>query len=127
MGKKGKPKAAAAPEQTTKLEEPDWHDRLLVARGKKGKVRATVKLAAPVCSLLEFKLELTPSHKISYIIDKIIDRHGGSIRELSVCVNRFHPEEIVSPDMELKDCGVGDGQDCIVYYDFVPTSGALLA
>ena len=124
MGKKGKaPKGGAAPAETPKIVEPEYKP----SRIDPGKVRATVKLAAPVCSLLEFKLELTPSHKISYIIDKIIDRHGGSIRELSVCVNRFHPEEIVSPDMALKDCGVGAGQDCIVYYDFVPTSGALLA
>jgi hypothetical protein len=124
MGKKGKGKekeAAKVPE-TTRVPEPEYKPKRIDPR----KVRATVKLAAPVCSLLEFKLELSPSHKINYIIEKIIDRHGGSIRELSVCVNRFHPEEIVSPDMSLEDCGVQSG-DCIVYYDFVPTSGALLA
>ncbi|CAJ1446743.1 unnamed protein product [Effrenium voratum] len=59
------------------------------------KVVATVKLAAPVCNLLEFKLDCSPSTKISFIVDRIIDRHGGSISDLSVCVNRFHPEEIV--------------------------------
>merc|ERR1719254_154046 len=89
------------------------------------KVTATVKLAAPVCSLLEFKLECTPSTKISYIVDKIIDRHGGSISDLSVCVNRFHPEEIVARDKTLEQCGVFGG-DCIIYYDFVPRAGALL-
>ncbi|CAE8686827.1 unnamed protein product, partial [Polarella glacialis] len=86
------------------------------------KVMATVKLAAPVCSLLEFKLECTPSTKISFVVDRIIDRHGGSISDLSVCVNRFHPEEIASRDKTLEQCGVFGG-DCIIYYDFVPRAG----
>ena len=30
-----------------------------------------------------------------------------------MCVNRFHPEEIVSPDQSLEECGVTSG-DCIV-------------
>ncbi|KAF4751030.1 hypothetical protein FOZ63_004889, partial [Perkinsus olseni] len=57
------------------------------------------------------------STKISHIADLIIRRHGGSIRELSVCINRFHPEEIVRPDETLEDCGVIGGE-CVVYYDF---------
>mmetsp|Transcript_56323 Transcript_56323/g.132005 ORF Transcript_56323/g.132005 Transcript_56323/m.132005 type:complete len:126 (-) Transcript_56323:35-412(-) len=89
------------------------------------KVSAIVKLAAPVCSLLEFKLECSPSTKISFVIDRIIERHGGSISNLSVCVNRFHPEEIVSRDKTLEQCGVFGG-DCIIYYDFLPIAGALL-
>jgi len=89
------------------------------------KVTATVKLAAPVCSLLEFKMDCTPSTKISYIVDRIIDRHGGSISDLSVCVNRYHPEEIVDGSKTLDQCGVFGGE-CIIYYDFVPRAGALL-
>merc|ERR1719486_1626214 len=125
MGKKGKGKKKDAGDtpEPPKYEHPD----IRPSRIDRREVHATIKLAAPVCNLLEFSIKVTPSTKISYVIDRIIDRHGGSIRELSVCVNRFHPEEIVSPDMALKDCGVGAGQDCIVYYDFVPTSGALLA
>ena len=86
-------------------------------------------LVSKVCNLLEFKLDCSPSTKISFIVDRIIDRHGwrivrmsrfyagdhlpvmdvqlfslsfgqfscagGSISDLQVCVNRFHPEEIV--------------------------------
>merc|ERR1712029_734865 len=81
------------------------------------KVHAVVKLAAPVCSLLEFKLDCTPSTKISYVADRIIEQHGGSIGDLSVCVNRFHPEEIVSREKTLEECGVTGG-DCVIYYDF---------
>ena len=33
--------------------------------------------------------------------------------------------EIVSSEASLEDCGVV-GQECIIYYDFVPVSGALL-
>ena len=31
-----------------------------------------------VCNLLEFKLDCSPSTKISFIVDRIIDRHGGA-------------------------------------------------
>ena len=41
-----------------------------------------------------------------------------------ICVNRFHPEEIVSESDTLEDCGVVG--DCIIYYDFVAVSGPLL-
>ncbi|CAD7968474.1 unnamed protein product [Amoebophrya sp. A120] len=81
--------------------------------------------AAPVCTLLEFTIKVKPTTKISYIEDLIIHRHGGSIDKLSICVNRFHPEEIVSADASLEECGVTGGE-CIIYYDFVPVSGALL-
>ncbi|CAK0856917.1 unnamed protein product [Prorocentrum cordatum] len=87
------------------------------------KITAIVKLAAPVRDLC--RLDCTPSTKISYVVDRIIERHGGSISDLSVCVNRFHPEEIVARDKTLEQCGVFGG-DCIIYYDFVPRAGALL-
>mmetsp|Transcript_24778 Transcript_24778/g.57560 ORF Transcript_24778/g.57560 Transcript_24778/m.57560 type:complete len:116 (+) Transcript_24778:53-400(+) len=88
-------------------------------------VEATVRLAAPVCTLLEFKLECTPSTKISFISDRIIERHGGAVGDLAICVNRFHPEEICTRDKTLEQCGVS-GSECVVYYDFAPRSGALL-
>eukprot|EP00427_Karlodinium_veneficum_P015326 CAMPEP_0169128878 /NCGR_PEP_ID=MMETSP1015-20121227/36818_1 /TAXON_ID=342587 /ORGANISM="Karlodinium micrum, Strain CCMP2283" /LENGTH=124 /DNA_ID=CAMNT_0009192841 /DNA_START=75 /DNA_END=449 /DNA_ORIENTATION=- len=123
MGKKAKkPPAEKAPEKSAwegKHPEPK-------SRMDDRKVKATVKLAAPVCTLLEFELnDISPSTKISYVIDRIIDQHGGSISNLSVCVNRFHPEEIVPRDKTLEQCGVFGGE-CIIYYDFIPIAGALL-
>lgn len=122
MGKKGgkKSKKEEAPE-AAKYDHPLFEPSSVDNR----KVTATIKLAAPVCSLLEFSLGVSPSHKISYIEDQIIQRHGGSIQDLSICVNRFHPEEIVSSEATLEQCGVTGGE-CIIYYDFVPYSGALL-
>jgi hypothetical protein len=124
MGKKAggkKPKDEKVPEKS------EWAGKHPEPKSRMDdrKVTATVKLAAPVCSLLEFKLECSPSTKISYVIDRIIDRHGGSISNLSVCVNRFHPEEIVPRDRTLEQCGVFGGE-CIIYYDFIPIAGALL-
>ncbi len=75
-------------------------------------------------------------------------RHGGALKDLSVCVNRFHPEELVDfnttlevkPTLEtsgvlassplvssvfFQDSGVVGGE-CVVYYDFTPVCGALL-
>eukprot|EP00397_Hematodinium_sp_SG-2012_P033001 GEMP01035199.1.p1 GENE.GEMP01035199.1~~GEMP01035199.1.p1 ORF type:complete len:125 (+),score=28.98 GEMP01035199.1:50-424(+) len=124
MGKKAK-KGGKKADDTPEPAKYD-HPEIRASRIDKREVTATIKLAAPVCSLLEFQIKVTPSTKISFVVDRIIDRHGGSIRELSVCVNRFHPEEIVSPENTLEDCGVISG-DCIIYYDFVPTAGALLA
>ncbi|KAF4653293.1 hypothetical protein FOZ61_009071, partial [Perkinsus olseni] len=112
-GKKGNAAAAPAEVEPPKFSHPDIKPSRLDPRV----VHATIKLAAPVCTLLEFTTTLAPSTKISHIIDLIIRRHGGSIRELSVCINRFHPEEIVRPDETLEDCGVIGGE-CVVYYDF---------
>mmetsp|Transcript_4545 Transcript_4545/g.10794 ORF Transcript_4545/g.10794 Transcript_4545/m.10794 type:complete len:127 (+) Transcript_4545:160-540(+) len=125
MGKKAK--ASKAPKEVAP-ERSQWEGKHPEPRSRvdERKVVATVKLAAPVCTLLEFKLDCTPSTKISYIVDRIIDRHGGSISDLSVCVNRFHPEEVISgTDKTLEQCGVFGGE-CIVYYDFEPRAGALL-
>ena len=126
MGKKGKKKGGKKKEELV-LEKSPWEGKHPEpkARIDERRVAATVKLAAPICSLLEFKIDCSPSTKISYIVDRIIDRHGGSISNLSVCVNRFHPEEIVTRDKTLEQCGVFGG-DCIIYYDFVPIAGALL-
>ncbi|CAJ1359740.1 unnamed protein product [Effrenium voratum] len=111
-----------------KIEQSQWEGKHPEPKSRvdERKVVATVKLAAPVCNLLEFKLDCSPSTKISFIVDRIIDRHGGSISDLSVCVNRFHPEEIVGRDKTLEQCGVFGGE-CLIYYDFVPRAGALLA
>jgi hypothetical protein len=89
-------------------------------------VRAIVKLAAPVCPLLEFAADVSPSTTIKQIGEKIIDRHGGSVKELSICVNRFHPEEILAPEKRLEDVGIVSG-DCVIFYDFVPITSSLLA
>eukprot|EP00439_Symbiodinium_sp_Y106_P083960 s465_g24.t1 len=80
-------------------------------------------LHGTVCNLLEFKLDCSPSTKISFIVDRIVDRHGGSISDLSVCVNRFHPEEVVGRDKTLEQCGVFGGE-CLIYYDFSARAGA---
>ena len=121
MGKKGKKaKKEEAPEECRYD-----HPAIEPSRLDKREIQATVKLAAPVCTLLEFTAKINPSTKIQYIEDLIVKRHGGSIQNLSICVNRFHPEEIVSSEATLEDCGVVGGE-CIIYYDFVPVSAALL-
>ncbi|EER18784.1 conserved hypothetical protein [Perkinsus marinus ATCC 50983] len=128
MGKKaaGKGKKGKAAKAPPVIEPPKFsHPEFKPARLDSRVVQATIKLAAPVCTLLEFTKALPPTTKISHITDLIVKRHGGSIREVSVCVNRFHPEEIIRPDETLEDCGITGGE-CVVYYDFVPLTGALL-
>ena len=69
---------------------------------------------------------MSPSTTVKEMGERIVARHGGSIKELSICVNRFHPEEILAPHKTLEDCGVAVG-DCVIYYDFVPIGGPLLS
>ncbi len=109
-------------EGSSKYEHPSLKPNRIDTRS----VRAIVKLAAPVCPLLEFIAEVSPSTTVKQIGEKIIDRHGGSIKDLSICVNRFHPEEILSPERKLEDVGIISG-DCVIFYDFVPISAPLLA
>ncbi|CEL93294.1 unnamed protein product [Vitrella brassicaformis CCMP3155] len=121
-GKKKKEKDEDVPDQ------PQYeHPEVRPARLDERRIKAVVKLAAPVCSLLEFVVDVTPRTKIGSIGEAIIARHGGSIRadELSICVNRFHPEEVVSSEKTLADCGVVGGE-ALIYYDFMPQSGPLL-
>ena len=39
-------------------------------------VNIVLPISSEVCNLLEFKLDCSPSTKISFIVDRIIDRHG---------------------------------------------------
>ena len=42
-----------------------------------------------VCNLLEFKLDCSPSTKISFIVDRIVDRHGASAIIFEVDSSKF--------------------------------------
>ena len=100
--KGGKKKKEKTEEEAS--DQPQYeHPEIRPARMDERRIQATIKLAAPVCSLLEFGLEVTPRTKISTIEEEIIKRHGGAIRadELQICVNRFHPEEVVGVERTL--------------------------
>ncbi|CAE7202660.1 HEF3 [Symbiodinium sp. CCMP2592] len=60
------------------------------------------KVVATVCNLLEFKLDCSPSTKISFIVDRIVDRHGSlaSLEHVSIIA-----EILVEQKPSLEECG----------------------
>lgn len=88
-------------------------------------VEVTCKLAAPVTPLLDFTIKVAPSTRLSEIANRICENHGGSIKDPTICINRFHPEEVRSLESTLEECGVRRGR-CVVYYDYVAAGGELL-
>lgn len=124
MGKKGK--AKAEPEPYKPIYNHPEHLELSSNQDTR-EVVAKIKMATPVCPILELEVKCTPQARISYIVDLIVDRHYGTLNrdELNICVNRFHPEEICSHDSCLHHHGVSGGE-CIIYYDYLPYTNPLL-
>ena len=56
------------------LSKPPFKERVPPTSGGVGHEKW--RSSAKVCNLLEFKLDCSPSTKISFIVDRIIDRHG---------------------------------------------------
>lgn len=54
-------------------------------------------------------------------------QHGRSILDVFICVDRYHPDEVVRKgSCSLADKGVTSG-NCMIFYDYKPVMGALLA
>jgi len=75
-------------------------------------------MAAPTCALLDFTAQLSPLTRISEVARLVRERHDGAWRRVSVCVNRFHPDEVCDPRLTLGELGVSG--ECLVFYDFSP-------
>lgn len=89
-------------------------------------VRCVMKLAAPACPLLEFRESYSLSTQIAAIAEAIKRRHGGSIKDISICVGSYSPDKFEQPYKTLAECGVTADRDVVIYYDFIPISGPLL-
>lgn len=55
----------------------------------------------------------------------ISSHHGGSVEEISVCINSLDACKVDDFDSSLKDMGIQSGK-CILYYDFKPLESSLL-
>jgi len=121
-------RTVSPPPERRPAAERGGHPDMWSMRPRRGEreILVTCKLAAPVCPLLDFTIKVTPSTRISELADRIVENHGGSIKDPKLCVHRFHPEEIVSYESTLQDCGVTE-DECCVYYDYVALGGAVLA
>jgi len=57
---------------------------------------------------------------------KIIERHDGSIKDVSMCINRYAPGEVLDPMLRLCDVGVTTAGPQTLFYDFAAVSYPLL-
>jgi hypothetical protein len=78
----------------------------------------SVRQATPICPILDFIVEVPEGTSTTKHIESMIfKQHGKSIDNIRMCINRYHPDEIVEKSEKLlKDIGVKTG--CIIYYDF---------
>ena len=51
--------------------------------------------------------------------------HQGAIAGISICRERYSPEEVLDPQKTLEECGILEGE-IKMYYDYNPVCGALL-
>ena len=58
--------------------------------------------------------------------DLIRDHHGRAVLDVSLCLHRYHADEVLRDlSVTLAEKGVESGS-CVVYYDFSPVTAALL-
>ena len=69
-------------------------------------VDLTIKLATPPVDALTFKIQVRTTTRLEDIKRKIIDRHDGAIKDVTMCINRFAPSEALDPQLRLCDVGV---------------------
>ena len=56
----------------------------------------------------------------------IIDRHDGSIQDVTICLGTFDAHNVLDPMKTLADQGVTADADQTLLYDFKPISHPLL-
>ena len=77
-------------------------------------------------SKFSFVLELMITARVEEVKREIINRHGGSIQDLTICLGTFDKESHLDPKKKLCDQGVSTEGDYNIYYDFAPISSPLL-
>ena len=129
-GKKKKSRKGSKQGQDEEPQEPTFEvPEFLPSRIDPRSLTANIKLAAPVCPELDFTAQVTLSTSIADIARVIRKRHGGAIQQVQICLSRFHPDEVISDiTKSLETLGVKEeSTDCLIYYDFVPTTDPLIA
>ena len=84
-GKKKKGKKKAAEKPTNLYEVPPFLDPKIYTP----KVTLKIRLASPVVDAFEFTLEIPITTRFEYVKQKIIERHGGSITDITMCLNSY--------------------------------------
>ena len=89
-------------------------------------VELTIKLATPPVDALTFKINVRTTTRLEHIKQKIIDRHDGAIKDVTMCIHKYAPSEVLDPNLRLCDVGVTTKGPETLFYDFIPVSYPLL-
>ena len=94
-GKKKKKDKEKKPEEEKKnlYDIPEYIDAKVITPI----VDLTIRLANPLMDALTFKIQVRTTTRLEDIKRKIIDRHGGSIKDVSMCIHKYYPSEVVDP------------------------------
>lgn len=90
-------------------------------------VKITLKLASPINYPMEFQITVPITMKMMAISDKIVEMHGGGASNITMCLHKFRPENVVCITSSLFDLGIVQEGDLNIYYDFKPVSHPLLS
>lgn len=84
-----------------------------------------------------FTLEVPITTRLEEIKKKIVERHHGAIGDplgtdgesnsVSICLNRYDPNETVDLDKRLCDVGITTAGECRLFYEYIPISHPLLS
>ena len=113
-GKKSK-KGAEQEEEAPTFETPDFEPSWVDVRT----IDADIRVVSPVCQLMNFRVQLTPSTIMDDVARLVRKHHHQAVRHVKLCLNRYHPDEILEPKMTLEQLGITTGE-CVIFYDFVP-------
>ena len=125
--KKAKKKAKKAKtddddEEKVAIEIPPYEDPDLYAP----RARLKIQLAAPISQKLAFTAEVLLTERVELIRQMIIDRHDGSIQDITICLGVYEKVNQLDPQRCLQDQGVTADADQTLIYDFKPISHPLL-
>ena len=90
------------------------------------KVDLTIRLATPIVDPLTFKLQVMITTRLEDIKRKIIEKHDGSIKDVTMCINKYAPSDVLDENKRLCDVGVTTTGPYTLIYDFDPISYPLL-
>ena len=101
--KKSKKDKGPEEEKKTMYEIPEYIDPKVLAPI----VDLTIKLATPPVEALTFMQQFRTTTRLEEIKRKIIQKnHDGAVGDISMCIHRYAPGEVLDPSKTLAEVGV---------------------
>ena len=85
-----------------------------------------ITLANHISAKLGFNVTVMVTTRVEEIRQMIIDRHDGSISDITICLGSYEAVNALDPQKTLEAQGVTADADQTLIYDFKPISNPLL-